>query len=228
VRSAVGSAVDSAVDSAVYSAVGSAVEILKSMQWHPWIGGQFWVGGYWGSPSYVSFFTDVCGLELDSDIVERANAFSEMCQSSSYYCVNSDFVMVADRPCIIHRDTDGQLHNPHGLAIEWRDGWGLHMIHGVKFTAEQHEKAKTASVAELIAWEDIEQRAALLRDRPIEDMIAACGRLIHETSGGDNYQIVHEGPDAEHGIQKVQAGVREVRHEMEHDPFKNELRVVVD
>lgn len=44
----------------------------------------------------------------------------------------------------------------------------------------------------------------------------------------ENYQIVHEGPDAEHGTQKVQAGVREVRHEMEHDPWRNELRVVVD
>ena len=44
----------------------------------------------------------------------------------------------------------------------------------------------------------------------------------------DNYQIIHEGGDSEHGKQKVQAGIREVRHEMEHDPFRIELRAVVD
>ena len=97
--------------------------------------------------------------------------------------------MVSDRPIAIHRDNDGRLHNPDGLAIEWRDGWGLHMIHGVKFTIEQHAKAKTATVTELIAWEDVEQRAALLRDRPLEQLIAACGKLIHDTSELGGYKI---------------------------------------
>ena len=42
------------------------------------------------------------------------------------------------------------------------------------------------------------------------------------------YHIRHIGGDAEHGIQEVEAGVREVRHELEHDPWKNELRRVID
>ena len=45
---------------------------------------------------------------------------------------------------------------------------------------------------------------------------------------GVDYVIRHVGGDAEHGEQIVQAGVREVRHEMEHDPWKNELKAVVD
>ncbi|MFA6018531.1 MAG: hypothetical protein WC776_05130 [Patescibacteria group bacterium] len=43
-----------------------------------------------------------------------------------------------------------------------------------------------------------------------------------------DYSIHHVGGDCEHGIQIVQAGTREVRHEMEHDPWKDELRVVKD
>lgn len=43
-----------------------------------------------------------------------------------------------------------------------------------------------------------------------------------------DYEIRHTGGDAEHGIQLVQAGTREVLHELEHDPWKNELRVVID
>lgn len=43
-----------------------------------------------------------------------------------------------------------------------------------------------------------------------------------------DYIIRHVGGDCEHGVQKVQSGIREVRHEMEHDPWKNELRIVID
>lgn len=43
-----------------------------------------------------------------------------------------------------------------------------------------------------------------------------------------DYIIRHVGGDCEHGVQIVQAGTREVKHEMEHDPWKNELRVVID
>lgn len=43
-----------------------------------------------------------------------------------------------------------------------------------------------------------------------------------------NYIIQHVGGDCEHGIQEVEAGTREVRHEMEHNPWTNELRIVLD
>lgn len=43
-----------------------------------------------------------------------------------------------------------------------------------------------------------------------------------------DYSIRHVGGDCEHGVQPVQAGTREVRHEMEHNPWTNELRVVID
>lgn len=42
------------------------------------------------------------------------------------------------------------------------------------------------------------------------------------------YHIRHIGGDAEHGIQEVEAGTREIRHEQEYDPFKHELRQVID
>ena len=56
-------------------------------------------------------------------------------------------------------------------------------------------------------------------------------------SGGDGKEFIsctedfiiqHVGGDREHGTQPVEAGTREVRHEMEHDPWTNELRVVLD
>ena len=136
VHDAVGGAVRVAVDSAVDSAVGGAVDSAK-LEWHYWLGGQFWVGGWWGSPSYVSFFTDVCGLELNEDIAERAEAYRKICESVNYIWANRDFVMVCDRPKTIQRDSVGRLHSLTGKAIEYKDGWGLYMIHGIRFAEQE-------------------------------------------------------------------------------------------
>lgn len=43
-----------------------------------------------------------------------------------------------------------------------------------------------------------------------------------------DYKIRHVGGDCEHGEQLVEAGTREVLHELEHNPWTNELRVVID
>jgi len=44
----------------------------------------------------------------------------------------------------------------------------------------------------------------------------------------EDYIIQHIGGDCEHGKQNVEAGTRQVLHEMEHDAWKNELRVFID
>lgn len=40
--------------------------------------------------------------------------------------------------------------------------------------------------------------------------------------------LQHVGGDAEHGVQNIEAGIYEVKRELEHDPWKNELRIVID
>lgn len=43
-----------------------------------------------------------------------------------------------------------------------------------------------------------------------------------------DYEIRHVGGDEEHGVQKVEKGTRKLEHELEHDPWKKELKIVVD
>jgi hypothetical protein len=44
----------------------------------------------------------------------------------------------------------------------------------------------------------------------------------------EDYIIRHIGGDCEHGEQPVEAGTRKLLHEMEHNPWTSELRVVID
>jgi hypothetical protein len=138
----------------------------------------------------VNFFFDICKLKLSKDIMERANAYRKVSESVNYIWPNSDFVIVCDRPKHILRDSDGRLHSTEGKAIEYKDGWGLYMIHGVKFTEEQFNKAKNASVTDILAWEDIDQRSVLLRERPIETLLESVEKkLIDKTDECGGYEL---------------------------------------
>jgi hypothetical protein len=140
--------------------------------------------------AYANFFFDVCKLKLSKDIMERAKAYRRVCESVNYIWPNRDFVMVCARPTAINRDEQGRLHNPKGKSIEYPDGWGLYYIHGVKFTEEQHKKAQKASLADIISWEDIDQRSALLRDRPIEQLLKKVPKtLIDKTKECGGYKL---------------------------------------
>jgi len=172
VRDAIGDAVDGAVDGAVRVAVGDAVRDaigvavgIGKLNWHYWLGGQFWVGGWWGSSSYVSFFTDICGLKLEKDIMERAEAYRKVCESVSHIWPNSHFVMVCARPTAIHRNSRGRLHNEHGKAIIYLDGWGLYMLNGVRFPEKLYKQviSRNMEMSDILKIADIDQRVQAMK-----------------------------------------------------------------
>jgi hypothetical protein len=175
VLGAVDGAVSDAVDGAVHGAVDGAVHDAVKKNWAKYIGGQFWVGGwYWGS-AYVSFFREVCGLELTSDLSDRADAYRDTTQSACWWWPHKDFVMVCERPTVIHTElanpavTRGWgshlLHCADGPAIAWPDGWGVYSIHGVQIPlAKRHivEAPDRITVAEIEAETNSEIRRVMI------------------------------------------------------------------
>lgn len=126
---------------AVRDAVDDAKEALNYINDRKWqrMGGQFWVGGWWGSPSYVSFMQEICGLDLGEDINKRADAYKRTSEAACWWWPYNDFVMVCERPEAIHIENN-RLHSDHEMAIRWPDGWGLHFLDGVRFTGEEWQK----------------------------------------------------------------------------------------
>ncbi len=180
VSSAVRSAVDWAVDSAVDSAVGSAVNLavrsavrssvssdvghdksdnfklllnnLKKPAYYSTGNLYLWLC------SYESFFTEVCGIKLNDDITEKANAYRIACKNAGWSLLYEDFAIVCDRPEFIKME-DGRLHSADGYAIKWRDGYGLAFWRGTRIPDEWMLGQKPTA-AELLKWENIEQRRA--------------------------------------------------------------------
>ena len=182
-----------AVGSEVYSAVGSVVG-SASLPWHYWFGGQFWVGGWDSSPSFVSFFTEVCGLELDEDIKERAEIYNKLVRSVNYFWLNEHFVMVCARPKRIARNESGQLHSDQVKAIEYPDGWGLYALDGVVLPEELWKKitSQTMTFKEIMAIEISDQRTVALKYNP-EAIIKENAELVHKDNRNNElYKIENQ------------------------------------
>jgi len=178
----VGRAVSDAVDNAdtmTKTAVKFSIELKNKLKlnisWHYWLGGQFWVGWGWGwrGVAYVDFLINKCGLELTTDLMERAEANRKIAESVSYIWPNSDFVMVCARPKAIHRNQQGLLHNTRGKSIEWPDGWGLYHLNGVSFDEALFERvtSRKMSLADVLKIEDIDQRKQAMRFVNVWDFI---------------------------------------------------------
>ncbi len=163
------------VDASVYEkTIVKTIEVIleennlkkSDAMWNYWLGGQFWVGGgWWGSPSYVSFFTDICNLKLPNDIMNRAEAYRKVCESVNYIWGNRDFILVCARPTAIHRNEQGRLHNEHGKAIIYPDGWGLYVLNGVRFSEELYKKviSREMEMKDVMNITDIDQRTQAMK-----------------------------------------------------------------
>ncbi len=133
------------------------------------MGGQFWVGGWWGSPSYVSFMTDVGGLEIKEPMGARAKAYRDSCEQCCWWWPRQGIVVMCERPGTINRDAQGRLHSTTGPAIGWR-GWGVYAVHGIR----------------LPAWL-IEEPARLTVDAIHQETNAEIRRVMIELYGLDRY-----------------------------------------
>jgi hypothetical protein len=160
VGSVVRDAVGSVVSGVVRGAVRGAVRAYVGENYYRYFGGQFWVGGWWGSPSYVSFLRDVCGLELSTEIAEAALAYQGTCESACWWWPHCDFVMVCERPTQINRDAQGRLHSASGPAIVWPDGWGVHSWHGTTVPATWIEQGANLDPVVVLTHANVEQRRA--------------------------------------------------------------------
>jgi hypothetical protein len=193
VRDAVGDAVRDAVrglkskrqSDALAKEIRTAIGAMLQRAWYLIIGGQFWVGGwYWGSPSYVSFMTEACGLELDPRIAAAAKAYQETAQSACWWWPHRDFVMVCERPRNIDRDARGRLHSLNGAAIAWPDGWGVYSVHGVRVPADIIEQPQLITVQRIDGEQNAEIRRVMIERYGID-------RYLHDSGA----EVLHEDCD---------------------------------
>jgi hypothetical protein len=88
---------------------------------------QFWCS----FNAWVTFFTEVCELELRHEILEKFEINQALVKSCGWTWWHENILVISDRPSQINRDEQGRLHAENKPSIAYRDGWELYHWHGV-------------------------------------------------------------------------------------------------
>ena len=175
VGASVGNSVYDSVYDSVYASVGDSVYDSVGASWSKYFGGQFWVS--W--QTYMSFFRDVCKLELPNDLWARDISYSRAQSSACWWWPHTDFVIVSNRPKRIFQDDRHRLHDYNRLAIEFRDGWGVASFHGVmvpdKYAITPADKIDPT---EVLNEKNAEVRTAVIAKMGFARLL---GKLPHRT-----------------------------------------------
>lgn len=95
--------------------------------WHAGIWGQHW-GGYY---SYYDAMR-----ELGMEGLEPIDGALQVAANSGWWWCYRDYVVLTERPTVLHRDAEGRLHCEDGPALAYPDGWAQYSWHGTRVPKE--------------------------------------------------------------------------------------------
>lgn len=121
-----------------------------------YVGGQFWVS--W--QAFESYFDIVCGL--DHAKLQQARAYRRAQQSCCWWWPYSEFVVVSNRPSKII-SSNRQLHCEDGPGLQYRDGWSVWAIEGVRVTEQIVLRPETLTIPQIQKEDNAEVRRVMIQ-----------------------------------------------------------------
>src|SRR3990167_539743 len=150
--------------------------------WYHIIGGQFWAA--W--PAYTSFYREVLDLDLPGDLWDRDRAYADTVKSACWWWPHPEFIVVSNRPAVIRRNAQGQLHRDGGPAIQFRDGWSLYALNGVQMPKEVVETSAEMLNPRLVVEEkNADRRREIVRKIGVERVCAGLGATVLDRGTDD-------------------------------------------
>lgn len=116
-----------------------------------------------GWSCFLGAARDVIGLRLPEHKVFKF--YETAAAEGGFRVMHEEFCMVSDFPKTILMDSENRPHCDDGPSHEWRDGWKLWHIHGVRIPFEKRhivEHPETITCAEIDAEENAEIRRVMI------------------------------------------------------------------
>jgi hypothetical protein len=139
------------------SAIAGDGGIACAKLWHNFYSG----GNMWAQ--YDAFLTaarDILGLRLPQHDVY--SAWEECAIEGGFRLMHEEFCMVSDFPKTLEKDERNRPHCDNGPSHEWRDGWQLWHIHGVRVTEQVVLRPETLTVAQISEETNVEVRRVMI------------------------------------------------------------------
>ena len=179
VRDSVWDSVRVLVKASVRDSVGASVEASVEASGNL----QFHTSCFYGDCSdynwtaFYDYFDSITILDNDN-----FRAWRDYCEAGIFYCVQlKGLCAVCPMPKYVKRNHAQAMHCEDGFAIEWADGYGIYVLDGIRFDRKDQDKLywkivkHELTLPEILAIEDIDQRAVALKYCNAEKIIADLG-----------------------------------------------------
>ena len=138
-------------------------------------GGNMWAG----SPAYYEAMRDVIGL-TGLDCWTKYAPWEECAKEGSFRYLHEMFCIVSDFPTALKTDADHRPHCEDGPSHEWRDGWSLFHIHGVRVPRQVVEAPETITAEQITGEQNQEVRRVMIERMGWERFCAVCEmKVLH-------------------------------------------------
>lgn len=124
--------------------------------WNSYQGGNMWAA----FPAYLAAARDVLGLRLPEH--KKYQSWEDCALHGGFRVTHEEFCIVSDFPMQIHKDAQNRPHNDRGPSHEWRDGWKLYHIHGVRIDGWIIEQPERITVQAIDAERNAEVRRIMI------------------------------------------------------------------
>jgi hypothetical protein len=108
--------------------------------------------------AFYQLFKEQCGIESCA----KLDGLVELAHEAGWWWPFQGAVIITPKAKALHRDEQGRLHNEHGAAIIYPDGWGIWAIHGVRLPQFVIESPKEITVEKIDAEKNMEIRRVMI------------------------------------------------------------------
>ncbi len=170
-----------------------------SDEWRQYRGGNLWSSWY----AYVTYFRDACNWENPA---LEAFAHDEKCAlNAGWIWYSRKVAAISDRPSILLRNADGELHCEDGPAMAWRDGWALWRVNGVEVDEQIIMTPETQTIEQMHADDNADRQsirierygwAKYLKDSGAKEVdkatddVSGCPQVLYRTHNGGQRLVV--------------------------------------
>ena len=152
---------------------------------------KYWWSGYYGFYDYVlnEIFPDKKGeFPLFKNVIE-------VISDVGYIVPIDGKVFISDNPCKILKDEQGRLHSLDGKALEYRDGFGVYSLDGIRLTEVEFDNViKQENADKIIAIKNVEVRLVAIKYFGIGNMrVQLNAKTVDKTAVYELYSIELEG-----------------------------------
>ena len=123
-------------------------------------------------------FSEQLGVRYKSATKAHFEAYKTYARTCGWLYPYPSVAFVSDRPQEIHLDAARRPHSATGMAVKFRDGWGVHAWHGLRVPAHLIEDRASITPASIEAEANAELRRVALEIYGFEKYLAERGATV--------------------------------------------------